>query len=113
MSVADVLKAAKAKIAEDRHWTQGASARTAGIGVSCDPCSSHAVSWCVVGAIQAVVGADIRDDEDEDDNTGKAYRILDSLVLEGEITRFNDRPGRTHADVLAVMDAAIARAELA
>ena len=58
MTQLEILKAAKARIADKKHWCQRTLARTArGRGVH--PCDPEAVSWCAVGAIYSVDGGNV------------------------------------------------------
>jgi len=91
----DILRAARGLIAEPGHWAQGASR----VGVAV----------CAAEAIDSSVGRDY-------DAIDVAYRYLKRIIgadpgVEGFISSWNDAPERTHAEVLAAFDAAIALAE--
>lgn len=92
-AVADKLREAKALI--ERGWTQGVSMRDAKGAVCLPP---EAVCWCAYGAMTAT------------DAPIPAYDILDE-VMDGEMVTFNDKRGRTQAEVLAAFDKAIELAE--
>ncbi len=97
-TVKDVLIAARAKI--EQGWTQGASARDAlSNAVAFD--DQNATCWCMVGALFAAEPIDdmLRVD------ARLSLRIHPARV---GISRFNDTPGRTKEEVLAVFDKAIA-----
>jgi len=103
-SVADVLRAARAKIAEPEHWAKGADALNAA-GKWADPLSADAVSWCAIGAL-GVSGR----------YWMQACDLMESLLPDScdrDVARFNDDPTTTHADILALFDRAIAAAEKA
>lgn len=99
MSPHDLLKAARALIAEPERWTQGACARDTS-GRACTTVSPHAVRYDTIGALDAA-GSDDR-------NYNEARRAL--LVAIGDpvcgLSGWNDT--HTHAEVLAGWDAAIA-----
>lgn len=100
LSTVDVLHRARELIAEPEHWTQGAPARDRR-GDSCDVFNKHAVSWCVVGVICRAGLTEARNDALE------AF----ARVIFGGIVPWNEDPERTHAEVLAAFDRAIAAAE--
>jgi hypothetical protein len=98
------LRAVRAKIARPECWTQKASARNAsGYPVSID--DPEAVCWCLAGALGCVLYME-RDAKTE----AMALLQCDERV-EGRVVAFNDDPNITHADVLAVLDRTIAKAE--
>lgn len=105
MTPSEVLRAARAKIEDERCWTKGASARDAD-GYPLSPYAPDAVCFCAFGAVlnalddRCVVAAD-------------AAPFIRFLRLEtvGPVSFFNDT--HTHADVLALFDRAIAAAERA
>lgn len=86
-----------------RGWNQGTFAQNAkGEAVtSGDP---EACSWCLIGAL----GTAAKDHETAFD---RAYDILRKLMPIGSysLSLWNDLPGRTQADVLALIDRAIAQ----
>ncbi len=57
MNVVETLKAARKKIEGKFNWTQGAAARDV-IGDAVNADSQYAVSWCALGAIDAVCPKD-------------------------------------------------------
>ncbi len=85
----------------EKGWTQGASARDSyGIGVySGDP---DAICWCAIGALAAVYG----DSQDEYD---QAFRRVVGVLTDRlgcvypVIMQWNDAPGRTQAEVVALL----------
>lgn len=96
MTVKEVLIAARAKIADPANWTQGTLARDVH-GTPVGVLSKRASCWCSVGAVaECSTSVDI---------TNEAMFLL-AKVCEGPAEAFNDR--RTHAEVLAKFDEAIA-----
>ena len=93
-TTADVLRAARAKITPEGAWTQRELARTAD-GSPDAPDNPLATCWCAIGAIESL--------------TNETY-ALRALYLMGvdDIAKWNDAPGRTQAEVLALFDRAIA-----
>ena len=95
----DTLSRARALLDSPESWTQGALARDA-TGVPVEPTSQYATCWCLTGALR--VSAQTPEEE------------LDAIVqLEGRVPQLgleshNDHPGTRHADVLGLLDEAIA-----
>jgi hypothetical protein len=101
MTPLKTLKAARQLISDPAKWTQGEVARDkSGKGLD-HALSGGAVCWCSLGAIRKVV--ENYDDFDE------AYDILRDKGKIKQIANFNDT--HTHAEVLALFDAAIAELE--
>ena len=99
MTTVELLKAAKAKIADPEHWTKRWFARTA-TDAKCMALSVRAVKWCAVGACETV-GADY----------GRAWSLLRENAPGGSLPALNDAPETTHADIMALFDRAIEAAE--
>lgn len=96
MSAADTLRAARALIDTPEKWCKGAAR------IGC--------RRCIVGALLDVAGYP----RTEMRIYGPARNVLHDLVrAQGHevIDWWNDDPATTHADVLALFDRAIARAE--
>lgn len=96
----DVLVAARELISVSERWTQGETARDRdGRFVLSD--SKDAVCWCGLGALTKAVKA-----------SSFWFEARDLLlrVEPGGIAKFNDAKGRTHAEVVALFDSAIALA---
>lgn len=104
MADAQILRAARALIADPLHWTTASMARDER-GVPTYPRSRHAVCWCALGALaQQHYSLTTANAENE-------ALCVAALELFGTraIGSINDRHG--HAAVLAVYDAAIAKAD--
>lgn len=100
MTPKEILIAARAKIEAPERWTQGKFARAKN-GACIGPQTAGAVRWCSIGAIISV--GDL-----------PSYDLL-LAAIGGEwntVAEWNDAPNRTHAEVLAAFDRAIATAEL-
>ena len=100
-TVVEILKEARELVAKG--WTRGCSARDAK-GDFVRPESPDATCWCAYGAVARAT---------DDEATGKwaiATRYLGDAVGY-HVPAFNDAPGRTQVEVLAVFDAAIAKAK--
>lgn len=100
MKTLDVLKAAKQLISTPERWTAGSYARDKS-GVPVLSVSTKAACWCAIGACAAV----------EPDVLTGAFEALKSVVPGNSISKFNDHPSTTHADVMAAFDRAIAKLE--
>lgn len=102
MSVKEGLIKARAKVEEG--WCQGAAARDKG-GLAVAATSSDATRFCILGAINAARldnGVSV---------IGELYCALKCEAGESSLAGFNDAPGRTQEEVLALFDKAIARVE--
>lgn len=105
-TIIDVLRKARELIARPEGWTKRANARDARggiVGVG----SGRATCFCAVGALWHADAPNF--------HSVRALRdALESVLPAGvaiEIEAFNDDPGTTHADVLALFDRAIAAEE--
>lgn len=97
LTTLEILRRVRRKILKPENWAQGWWGRMAN-GEPCDPDSSKAVAWCLFSACQTV-----------DKNIYNTDRVSRALGLEGGLTRFNDAPETTHADVIRVLNRAIRR----
>lgn len=84
-----------------RGWCQGALSRDAE-GVDCSAVieTGPPVSWCMIGAVAGAVN----------DCSILLYKAIDEIFADeclGGIDSWNDEPGRTQAEVIAVFDRAI------
>lgn len=114
MTPAEVLRAARALIATPERWTRSTYMRdSAGLrlDIRCADDRARAVCWCSLGATAQVASdCDYGASDCDYGAEVKADRLLEAAVG-GDVVRWNDRPGRTHAEVLAAFDRAIALAE--
>jgi len=107
-----VLKHALEKLRDPARWTQGEYARNAdGKGLK-NPKSSAAVCFCSMGAILSAPEAGIAVEYP----LGrvfhvfyKAYEVVQTVLGGGgvNISKWNDAPERTHAEVVAMFEKAI------
>jgi hypothetical protein len=100
-SPAAILRAARRLIEEPERWTKGAAARDSA-GKRVESGDTSAQCWCAYGAIGRATGYRVSDWD---------ARMLLSEVVGGCISMWNDAPWRTHVEVLAAFDAAIALAK--
>lgn len=101
MKPSEILIAARAKIEDPENWIQGVEAR-AEDGTHVVPWSTDAVCWCAIGSIRSVVGRCAP--------YWLARGYLDKTTT-GDTAEYNDATGRTHAEILAAFDRAIALAD--
>lgn len=100
MTPLEVLQKARERIAQG--WTQCSFARTQ-TGSPCDSGDKRAVTFCAAGAINA-------SSPPSSVERSEAHRLLGRVTLVSTM-EFNDKRGRTQAEVLAAFDAAIAKAK--
>jgi hypothetical protein len=105
VTLAEVLRAARAKIATPETWTKRAFARDIA-SVRVFARSTSAVCWCAIGAIDSL---DIT--ADDACAAGEAGEALVAANRGRAVSYFNDDPRTTHANILALYDRAIALAE--
>lgn len=107
-SVAETLRAARAKIADPDHWTKGYFARPAKrSAVEVEPTDPSAGAWCALGALKAVDGPY---------EHAAVYLLAEAIegrvgAHENHVWQFNDREGTRHRDILRKFDQAIKLAE--
>lgn len=99
MTPKEILIAARAKIEAPERWIRNAIAISAH-GDPVPPRSNRARCWCIEGAIRCVAPSDIQ-------VTG-AMALFATIVGDTNVPAWNDAPTRTHAEVLAAFDRAIA-----
>jgi hypothetical protein len=99
------LTAARALLADPKDWTAETSGRTADGKPDRSEDLSGAVCFCSLGALWRISGR-CGLTPAEDILTG----IVRTTTPFDNIVSFNDDPATTHADILRVFDAAIARA---
>lgn len=99
----------KARAVIERGWCQGSFARDAQ-GQPIESTDPLAETFCIRGATRAVAPID-------DDERVRAHRHLEDVIIAltdggyDSLARYNDVPGRTQAEILAVFDAAIKLAD--
>ena len=99
MQLAEILTAGREVIADPKNWTKGWFAR-AKDGTQVFPDDPKATCFCSVGALSKVAdGISAR---------GRAISFLNQVAAPNGIVHFND--GKTHDEVLAMWDKAIALA---
>lgn len=97
-STVEILREARDLISDRDRWCQGVEALTKE-GIDVDARHPKAIRWCALGAVWKLP---IKHKDWED-----AVRVLYAGC--GSLTEFND--SHTHAEVLALFDDAIQRAE--
>lgn len=104
-STAEILRAARARIEDPKHWTQCEMARNSAYAAvpANDP---TACQWCTEGAVAAEMDVD---SVSLCDGVWKFVRETSHELFRSAAFIVNDT--RTHADVLDLFDASIARAE--
>lgn len=99
LTPADVLNAAADLLEKPGAWTQGAASRDmfGNVGEEGDELLPDAVCWCLAGAVEHVGG-----------NWSRPYTTairaalgLPMVGIGAQIAEWNDRPGRTQAEVVA------------
>lgn len=122
MDALDILKSARDLLSDEKRWTKGHYARDAQ-GRPTPPHAIDAVCWCPEGAIakfsacaedgtvnsiqvdKVLLGAFLALEA----TTNTDYVETDGAVFQSRLWPWNDAPERTHAEVLARFDDAIAR----
>ncbi len=114
MKNSEILRAAKAKVVDPNHWTQGVYGKNE-IGDSVTT-PDEAVCFCMIGALRAVAGSRNFNQshplEPFLDQVVEKYQLANGVDydnVDDEVTVFNDH--HTHEEVLAAYDFAIALAE--
>ena len=112
MDTLQILKDARALISDEKNWLQGYySANDEGVYVR--PFEPSATCFCIVGAMHKVMGLPLSESIPE--TVGILFAADEKLrdnfdgSFEGVIVDFNDE--NSHAEVIALFDRAIARAE--
>ena len=102
MTTLDVLKAARELISDPARWTQGFFARD-GAGMPAYASDPRATRWCLEGAlIKFCLG---------DASYAAALMVLRREQPVPQLPAYVYNDDHTHAEVLALFDAAIARLE--
>jgi hypothetical protein len=108
MKPLEILRDARAKIAEPDAWIKGDLARDID-GNVVEPAGADACQWCLEGALYAAAGTFPATPFDWD--VYAAWSIVRTCAPTDAVYAFNDALETTHEEVLAVLDCAIARAE--
>jgi hypothetical protein len=104
-TAAEVLRAARALIAEPERWCKGNFA-TLPDGTGVGPRDPQAIAFCIRGVITRTCAVGVsRDARKEAESL-----LRDCLPAEfyGRLSAFNDAGATSHADVLALIDTALA-----
>ncbi len=111
-SISDKLKQARELLAKG--WTQHVSARGPD-GYAADALDDRAVCWCIYGAISHVANVNTNDEWSllwkPVQDACIAIGYTDSPGTKNGPVKFNDAPGRTKEEVLAMLDCAITNSE--
>ena len=106
-----LLQAVKHVLRTEERWTQGAFARDA-LGLDCSTFDTNACKWCLVGAIELVVGSEEYGAEVVSSAQDRLYDAIKSLrisgLVYGTLDDFNDTWDYDH--VIEALDRAILRA---
>ena len=105
MTERELLKSARALLAHEGVWCQGASALDEG-GLACSPESRWAVSWCLIGAVETIAAQNAVKGSITVSALDIILRTIDGPDHEG-IVSWNDATGRTQDQVLTLLDSAI------
>lgn len=111
MTLLDDLRAVRALIDTPEKWTKGRFVRmptsgwAIGAGGIAPVTGGPPVAYCIVGAIDHVCGAL------GERRMAPLMTLVRRLRWTGNLVEWQDLPSRTHAEVLALLDAAIAEAE--
>lgn len=105
MSLLTDLVAVRDLLSPEGAWTQGAYARDGERQAIISADDPAAVCWCIDGAIDRVIG--YRHHECRADRAGQA---ISKAAGAGKVG-WNDTPGRTQAEVIAMLDRAIEAAK--
>lgn len=100
MASVEILKAARAKIADPRHWVQNISAVDAD-GLEVDASSKSACAWCAIGALESE-GCRLDELQLLGDIADKHFGVMGAWTV-------NDSIG--HEAVMRLYDLAIAAVE--
>jgi hypothetical protein len=105
LNAVEILTKAKELISSPEHWCQEAYSRDIN-GVSCDRKSPDVNSFCIIGAIFKATDEGVIYDEEI-----KVWNALNNIVGDYAISTWNDKEGRTHDEVMALLDKAIENAK--
>jgi len=101
----EVLKGARDLLADPERWCKGAFALDAHGNLLADGFEPGACKWCLAGAIEKISG---RSSMEYEPALGRLNRIVQgSANTPITLVSWHDEEERTHAEVLALLDAAI------
>ena len=99
-STRDILKVMRKRLEAPERWAKGSFSLNA-VGELVLPRSKDAICWCLLGAVYRDVPHAAWEP--------CVQALTDALPPEGRnLTWFNDEPGTTHADIMALFDRALA-----
>lgn len=107
MTPLELLLSAREKIDTPEKWAQGDLGLDADGKPSQSPDTS--ICFCMYGALRAAIGGKSWDFP-SDPSFMEARRVLKRAINGAHISEFNDATERTHSEVLAAFDQAIALA---
>ena len=104
----EILLEARQLLSDPSRWTKGAPARNAQLE-TVGSTSEAAFCFCAIGAIRRTLWVNPgRDTEERRELEDVASQALRESIGRPDISRWNDDPARTHEEVLAAFDRAIA-----
>lgn len=113
MTTLEILRGMRELLADEKRWTRGLFARTAS-GLPADPPADDAACWCIAGAAFRLTGCSASN-PNKPEASEAAWKAVDCVVsciidlgLNEGIGRWQDKPERTHAEILQALDRAIA-----
>ena len=83
-------------------WCQGATARSV-YGAPVDPCADEAVSWSLLGALQA---ASFGREPASLNDIRAAVEAIGELLIDPSLSHWNDAPSRTKSEVRSLLSKA-------
>jgi hypothetical protein len=109
MNTKEVLIGVREKLSDPDRWCKHSAGKNSS-GRSCAALAPEACSWCLTGAIAAVVR-----NEDADEMDFARYALMKAIKevtgCSYAIVEFNDAANRLHSTVMAVLDKSIEIAE--
>jgi hypothetical protein len=102
METLEFLRAWRMQIDTPEKWTRGCAARLAN-DTSCHWRNEAATKWCLLGAYDVT-------DRKFGEGVNALLRV-EQLSPNSRLSSWNDAPGRTHAEVMNLLDKAIAESE--
>lgn len=103
MTALKILQGVRELLSDEKRWTRGSYARDR-LGRTTHSTSESAVCWCLIGALGKITN--------HERGARSAERALERVARRRGRefpAEWQDADGRTHAEVLALLDEAIAR----